>query len=378
MRFPLPHTLLILGALATAIGATPARADVTSVVETPDPIRVNIDGASIVTLRYRVVSSNSLNSAVRSVSGRFRSGATTIETGGGLLSAPVPTGSATPTTTQFIERLRISRAVARRLATGAAIVYERAFNDGGSVPFISTITLRASSNGALSFRTLSVRFDDETLYRVVERGSGLTARARAVTSGRGVLDGHWEVSGPARSGSEAFQRIQRFQRFLAGGRTTVFESPRLPTDRPGLYAVRFTPFRATSIEPLGSFPVIRYFVTVGASTPGLALVRPRAGARVDATTRFVWAATAGAVAYRLEFTGPRGASGLAGRRLAGVDLRPQPGGLISTRLQPFTLARLRRERASYWRVIAYGGEGGAIAASAFRRLGLDRDETDLR
>ena len=359
--------LALIAVLAIA-SASPVRAAIASISATPSTIAVNRQGDSFVTLRYQVGLLSSPTNAVTSASGAFFAGGSAIATVGGPISANVSSAD----TVRLTERVRVPRAVARRIASGETIVYRRVFDDGSNQPTPINVATRITSAGALSFRDLSVRFDDESAYRIVRRGAEITARARAVTIGSGLLSAAWEVSGPAHSTQSAFATLQRVQRRLSGGRATVFESPPLPTDRPGLYTVRFTPLRGGDATFANSFGVIRYFVTLGDALRDLELTDPPAGERADPATQFSWVSSPAAAGYRLEFRGARAASGVAGRSVAAVDLPADDRRIMSTRLQSFTLRRLVNTRASYWRVIAYDAAGAPIAASSLRRLGVGR------
>lgn len=370
---PPPRRAAFLGAVAALLAAliqtAPARADVFNVVVVPGTIDVNAAGDAVVTVRYRVTLNPGTfaDPVIRSTAAEL------VDVGGGatlaVVGGPIQRNAGLNGVTTITEQIRVPRAVALRVAAGDNIDLRRTFNQEvtpGSG--LASANLRASSAGALALRSLTLRFDDESQYRVLRRDAALRAQARLQTTGRGRIDGVWEVSGPAFNTPSVFRRIGQAQKRVAAGGTTLFESPKLPTDRPGLYKVRFLPRRDGDARFNDAFPVLQYFVTQTETLRELQILEPPAGAALGSASRFRWAADPAAAAYRLEFRGRRSLSGAGARRIAAVDVAAGDA-LPSATLRPFTLARLRRERAVYWRVVAYDAAGRPLSSSPLRRLG---------
>ncbi|MCG6883767.1 MAG: hypothetical protein LJE62_08450 [Silicimonas sp.] len=346
-----------LFAMPFAAGAT-----VTGVSVSPDPIVVNERGSALVTLRWRVEVTTSLPVTLESASGTVIGGPV-AETPGRRLSKRV--SAAGVSTHRFSDRIRISRAAIAALASGSTVVYQRSWNDGSGA-VVENVALTLGSGGELSVRNASLRFDDGSYYAIVDEGAPLAAVLRLTSAGAGRFDGIWQVSGPAGTGSAAFRPVGRVRTTLAGSRTSVIESPALPTDRPGLYRVRLLPGPSAGADTAGTFPILTYVVTGAAGPDALGLLSPAPGKAVTPSTRFSWDGVPGASLYRLEFFRASGTGGLAGRRVAAVDL---PGGATSARLKPFTFDRIRRADAALWRVVALDANGRPVAASPARRMG---------
>ena len=360
--------LSVLSSLSIAIHSQPVRAEVISVtVNGGRPVALNPLGASIVTVRYtiRVDSPGSVSSARGSL--RDGVGGAIIRTVGGSVSR----NASQPGIVTVTEQIKVPQAIARRLAAGQPLSYRREFSQSGSSAVVDgDLVFQYSSRGELSLRELSVRFDDESRYRVVRKGEALRARARLKTAGAGSIRGAWEINGPAGSNSSAFRQLQQVNRQITVSGTTVLESPALPTKQPGIFNVRFIPRQGGTSLFQDTFPTLRYFVADGDPEDEISLIRPLNGASLSVAQRFEWQPDPRATAYRLEFRGERSSAGAAGRIVGGVDVRPQSDGLPFTKLKPFTVQRLQKQQAQYWRVIAYDSQGSIISSSAMRRIAV--------
>lgn len=358
---------VIAGAVAMLLMANSAYSAINLVTPTPSTIRLNSQGGAVITVRWAARSVFPGQRTISSSVGELRVNGVVVATPGRALSRQV---SGNVATARFTERIRVSRTIAKQLAAGAAVEYRRRFTDGTPDTMANAATFRLSSSGALSLSNLTLRFDDETQYRVVRESAPLTARARVNTIGRGVFEGTWEVAGPSDASGGAFRPIARERKVLAGSRATVFESPALPTDRPGLYAVRFVPVRDPFDRELSeSFVALRYAVAPGGEVVVVGLRGPGPGAALTSSTRFSWSPMRGASTYRLEFHRQSVGRASVKTRVAAVEVG---GGVVGTRLRPFTVARIERGRAAYWRVVAYDSEGTAIGASPLRSFGVAR------
>ncbi len=266
--------------------------------------------------------------------------------------------------------------------------YIRFFDDGTQTNcYVLKITL--AGGGGFSAREFGLsyvrmRFDDDSIARVVEQGAELRVRAEVRYRGHGLLRAVWEVADPARtrSGKVLYTPIATVHRYLTGTGRTVLEGPALPTTLTGLHLVRLR-----LIEPAIDAPrlFLRYFVRARTAPPAalasIALRAPEPGAALGPETRFAWAPVEGAAAYRLEvYEAP--VPGFAGR--AGGATEPEEGarlvaGLLldgrerSAALSALAASRLRGPAVYLWRVIAFGRDGRLVAASPYRRLVVAAD-----
>ncbi len=266
--------------------------------------------------------------------------------------------------------------------------YIRFFDDGTQTNcYVLKITL--AGGGGFSAREFGLsyvrmRFDDDSIARVVEQGAELRVRAEVRYRGHGLLRAVWEVADPARtrSGKVLYTPIATVHRYLTGTGRTVLEGPALPTTLTGLHLVRLR-----LIEPAIDAPrlFLRYFVRARTAPPAalasIALRAPEPGAALGPETRFAWTPVEGAAAYRLEvYEAP--VPGFAGR--AGGATKPEEGarpvaGLLldgaerSAALSALAASRLRGPAVYLWRVIAFGRDGRPVAASPYRRLVVAAD-----
>ena len=330
------------------------------VTATPSTVNVNPAGSTVLTIRWRVGVLSSIPASI------------VVSSAGGTLSTGLATGGALSQTVQhpgtglifvtFTERLRLDRTSAQLIAQNGGATYDRVFTDinGSSGP--TTVALRSTGGGELSFRDFALEFDDDSNFRVVGKDTALTARAQITTAGKGTLDGVWQVAGPSGSDGSAFRPVGRVRQVLAGSRRTVLESPQLPTDRPGIYRVRFLPDTSNTRAAGETYPELSYSVLAGAGQPALGLIAPDPGSAVSPATQFRWQPVGGAAGYRIEFLAASGA-GISDQRLAALDvLEPQ------ATLRSFTLARLSGTQQVFWRVLAFDAAGDLIAASPARAL----------
>lgn len=343
-----------------AIVGMPAAAAVTSVSASPDPIVVNAQGSVLATVRWTVGVTLSAPATLSSPVGTV-SGGPSSETPGRLLRKNVTTLGAS--THRFSERVRISRASVRALRSGATVTYARSWDDGGA-PSIAVIAMALGSGGELVIQNASLKFGNDSRYAIIGKGEALRAYATITSSGRGRFDGVWQISGPAGVGPGAFVPIDRVRRVLAGPRSTVFESPVLPTDRPGLYQVRLLPGPDASDVTASLIPTIRYLVKPVSGLSEIGLGTPAAGAAITNGTQFSWDGLRGASVYRLEFISD-GSVG-AGDRIAAIDVAAPD---TSTSIRKFTIDRMTRGGARYWRVVALDSSGSPIGSSSIRRIG---------
>ncbi len=362
--------------LIAVVAASPLFAGIVNVTVAPNSVAVDEQGARA-TIRYRITLNTIGGTTVGSgttVSYLSNDGIVYIDgnpvaTIRGAISDTVfiPGGGANPTV-QETEQIRINRGLAARIAAGDTAFYERVFTDvtGQSTTVRVALIYNATQDGENIFRSISLNFDDESLFRTVPQNAAITARMRLTTNGRGRLEGNWEVSGPGPL--HVFRRIGRIRRPLSGARALIFESPVLPTDQAGMYAVRFVPTDPAIAASLPSIPQIQYSVQPIQGEGTIAQLGPRPGANVNATTTFSWEQMPAASAYRVEFLSLSGGSlNERAQRIAAIDVTAAQ---VATRLKPFTLARLSSARVTvYWRVLALDPNGVVVATSPLRPIG---------
>ncbi len=349
----------------------------------------NISGSSTVTIRWQVTYAAALppGTLVRGVLGEI------FVPNGPVLGTlpdigPVPatkTGNGAVAILQ--EQARIPQSVViRALDLGyTQIGIRRQFQTSAQGPApqqgLASIRITSSGLGALTINRIELRFADDSRSTVVPEGSRLTARADVRYSGKGVLQGVWEVASPPSTlGDPVFQQVKLVRLPLLGGQKTTLTIPELPTRISGLHLLRF---RVTQPEGLLDTPVIRYFVTRGDTRqrPVIRILSPAPLTQLDAHTRFGWQPVPGAEGYQIEFFEARNApwaddlrleevnarrlleGGAPLRRTAGVML---PGDLSSVTLSALTRNHLQPGQRYLWRVIAFDKQGRRMAESTLR------------
>lgn len=370
-------TLVLLATLFSLLSTFAQAAGPVSV----SPTVVRIDGAaeSTVTLRWRVGIQSRARQAVTvtSPNAQLSIGGTA---GGALRRTVQHPGGGDVIFVTISERLVINRATAARIAQAGSASLSRSFTDFAGTSRPATVRLQPTTTEQpavddrrqprLTVRFADLAFDDDSLFRVVQSGGPLAARLQLTTTGRGVLDGAWEVAGPSDIAG-GFRVIGRVRQVLAGSRRVIIESPLLPVDRAGIYRLRFVATGGARNSLNLTVPDLRYTVTIvpenqqslaEPSRSALNLSSPKPGAGVTAATRFSWQAIPGASRYRLEFLSS-GSGGLLSERIAAVETAGQ-----SARLKTFALDRLRGSKALRWRVAAFDAEGNLLAMSPARSL----------
>jgi hypothetical protein len=325
-----------------------------SVTATPGTAYVQGTGTATVTIRWTAQITVGSDQTV-----------TLTSTGGTLVAGaqpPVAVGTSLRRTVRLTtgthlvritERLRIDRTTARYILEGGGGSFVRVFTDTLAGTGTASVLLqgRASGSGGLTVQSFDLSFDDGAAFRSVAAGEALVARANVSTSGRGLVQGTWQIAG-SEGGFRTLERV----RFTAGGpKKTLVESPALPTDRAGSFRLRFVLGDGEGAEG----PVIRYTVGAGAEAVGIALTSPAAGAALGSQTRFGWEPVSGAERYRIEFLAEADLATLASVETAKT----------SATVRSFTLERLGTGGPLVWRVVALDAAGNIIARSPQRRIG---------
>jgi hypothetical protein len=269
-----------------------------------------------------------------------------------------------------------------------SMTYERTFNDGfGATTSATTFAIVSGSAGTFSIEHLSLRFDNDTVLRIIEEGTDIHAYVDIKFNGNGLLQGVWELANPgSTAGSPLYQPLRVVRQKLVAGRSSRIPSPPLPSLRNGVHLVRF---RITDPELPVEDPVIKYYVATREEIKqqqqpiAIDLLAPFNQTMLDKDTTFRWQAVAGAKAYQLELyskqqptvadtlpdigalaadqTAPR----LDGPPVAGVLVR---GDKTETSLPENTLSRIRSGQVYFWRLLAVGEDGNVIGVSPIREI----------
>ena len=380
--------VLILFLIAMVLVYVPIHAAITNVTPSPSSALVTLNQPASLTLNWSVAAnlSGSTTATVSSTRGVFgTSTSVTLGTLPSTLSRTV-TGS---TTTSFTETILIPPDViyrAHKLGF-SNLVYQRTFTDG-AVARTSNVTLNITSASASSFSVsrLALYFDDGSQVRVLPPKEPLHVQADVGFVGTGLLQGIWEVAGPASTaGNPAYRPLQTVHQYFVSGDKQILRGPDLPTDSTGIYLVRF---RITEPQPGFDTPVIRYFVSSG--KPGamglppltLALNNPSHYALLSPDTKFSWRAIKNVRAYQLEMYAKSPESNLPElggdadtlATIAAALSRPPvtgiilPGGQTETALSTTTRRHLRSNGAYLWRVLAIDEDGAIVAVSQVREI----------
>ena len=255
-------------------------------------------------------------------------------------------------------------------------------------------SLRPSGPGseAFSVSRLQLRFDDQSLYKVLPKRGHLRAVAELNTTGNGLIEGAWEIAlGSTTVGAPVFRPLALVRQSVAFGGRMVIVSPPLPTNFEGNNLVRL---RIDDPSTTFDVPELQYYVTPEsplpeAQEPRLLLVTaPTPGTPLTLTTRFAWQPVPGAQAYKVEIYGtpPRPGEVLAENQVttpvpldpvpdseAIQGLRPLtgivvPGAVTEVRLRDYSLAHLAGDRRYQWTVKAIGKEGALLGVSPPREI----------
>lgn len=361
-------------AFLISLTGLPAAAEIVSVTASPSRIVLGEEGRTNIVVRYRVQMRNSQGSTLFSPNAEVLANGNGVGIVGGVISDVANPGSRIVTRT-FTETIDIDGGVIGDI-TGVAsrATLRRIFEDGGAPRAVNipVVISNANASSSTTLHNLSIHFDDRSQIRTVPQGGALRAQAVLSVQGRGVITGAWQIDDPRRPGG--FHTLQRVRKPYAGARQLVFDSPALPTRRPGTYRLRFVPDLLTNNRVQEDWGTLHYTVIPNGApglSGGLAAQGPGPASPLTSASRFAWAPRSGAAGYQVEFvTNPTGVLGDDAARVAAVSL---PGSASQTRLKPFTLARIANAGGQvYWRVVALDRRGRTLATSAYQPLGSVR------
>jgi hypothetical protein len=228
---------------------------------------------------------------------------------------------------------------------------------------VVTVSVGGSAAGPLALASVSLRFDDRSLVRILHPAESAAAIAEISYTGSGMLNGLWEVATPpSTQGEPVFAPLSSVSVNLAGGGLTEVTSPALPSTTAGAYYLRFRV--RNPVVPFASL-VLRYAVEASPTeTTPIAVIAPESHATLHADTRFEWRPAPDAVAYRLEFFGAEavaeGTPPLSGQWITASGSAMILSVLAQTHLEPGRLYR--------WRIVAVNAEREIVGRSALYEI----------
>jgi hypothetical protein len=253
--------LFCMFAHGVALGA------VSSVVASPSGVQAELSRATSVNVAWIVNTTGP--GTIGSVHGTYRTDdGTALGTGGASLTKTVSEASAVT----LMETIQIPQnVIVRAHLTGKTfVVYERNFGDeenpvaGSVMLFIiagggasrSTSTAIPGSERAFDVSHFALGFGDGAPVLHATAGDAPTVKAKARFTANGIVDGAWQVAGPNPGVSPQYRILSPVKQ-IVDGTDVIFNSPALPTNKPGLYYLRL---EITTPAITFEAPVIRYFV----------------------------------------------------------------------------------------------------------------------
>lgn len=366
-HLPLVVSLILLAGL---IHSDPAHADINSVTASPASVTVPLGQTRPVTISWRVNRTETDSSGgpfTRLVSSPGASliinGMTVANVAGSLSTTSVLLSGGTSTVT-LTESFTLNPNQLRLLADSAAgsARIERTFSDTQTTATgIVNVYAGSGSSGELTVRRIDLAFQNAARSEVVKQNESLFAVADIAFSSSGVLRGEWRLIDPGTSlGSQSGRVLQVVRQSLlsAGQGRTRITSPKLPTDRSGLYLLAFA---VEQEEAEIEIPVLRYFVieqskkTIIDPFP-MTTLSPAAGATLNDQTVFSWQPVATASAYQVEI-------------FATGESQPLTGKLVPASEQQLSLSSMSldwlQDNTRYqWQVRALDKQGQLLAISA--------------
>jgi hypothetical protein len=195
---------------------------------------------------------------------------------------------------------------------------------------------------------------------IVERNSALVARLTLAYSGSGTLRGRWQVAEPGGGTFAFFRTLSLVRVSLAATQRATLDSPQLPTNLSGRYAVRFClePEGATSIEECAdSTAGVQTLYEVLAPDGGIAGLSPAQGPAGPGSV-FRWHAVPDASIYQLQILSAD--AGGPPRFVTGLLV---PGNAPDAVLSRLTLSKLVPGQRYLWRITAHDADGRLLARS---------------
>ena len=273
-----------------------------------------------------------------------------------------------------------------------AIYYSRDFVAGvtGTTnrAFIRINLIQPNPQAVLTLQRVALRFNDNSVSKIVKSGSRISALVEIKYQGSGLLNAMWEIADPTSTqGSQSLDRFifiakRSVRQYLGAGGRVYIQSPMLPTNFPGNYVLRLRIIQPSSLS--FTQPVLRYSVnqdSIGAGKlPQLRITAPGDKTKLQKNGLFHWAAVPGAKAYQLEMylwdMNARLASELSQRGYDETTVKDKtpstgtlvPGNKTSLSLSALSRGQLRHGESYLWRINAIGKNGQVISRSALRQI----------
>jgi hypothetical protein len=359
--------LLLTGLLHTS----GVKADINSVSSSPSSATVPVGQTTTVTVSWRVNRTETditgpgpFTRLVSSPGATLVINGVTVATVAGSLSTTsvlLSSNTSTVTLTESITLLPNQTKMLAESGAGSARV-ERTFSDTQtSATGVLSLYAGGGSAGPLAVRRIDLAFQNAARSEVVEQNESLFAVADIAFASSGILRGEWRLIEPSASlGSQAGRVLQVVRQSLLSsgqGRTRI-TSPKLPTDRSGLYLLAF------AVEQDGAqveIPVLRYFVVEQNQNDlvdpfPLITFSPDEDATLSEQTLFAWQPVNMAAAYQVEIFENDAQQPLTGKLVPASDHQ--------LRLSAMSLDWLTANTRYQWQVKALGKQGQLLAISA--------------
>lgn len=243
-----------------------------------------------------------------------------------------------------------------------------------------------SSN--LELQNVALRFDDDSISKIVQRNQPIQAEAELTYANGGMLVGQWEIATPASTqGEPVFLPLENIRIYLNPSRNKLLTSPTLPSDQAGLYLLRFQ-IQQPQLQNVSAIQ-IQYFVREKVAAfekeiRPMRVVAPNANAWLAPTTEFSWQGIPGAGAYRVEIFASESPPATWAERVAtarrsqSMEVLQDDGQAITGVLVPgsqtkavisaVSFSYLNRRNEYLWRVIAIDSNGFVIGETAPRSI----------
>ncbi|MEO8062437.1 MAG: hypothetical protein ABI821_06795 [Pseudomonadota bacterium] len=349
-----------------------AQADILSVRAQPARSTANAGQDFALALTWQVTLDVADSGGARSAGGAFFNATTGAALG---LAVPVITnfgGGGVHTVTDLIaidgatladwRRQGIRRVGYRRpftsATTGRVVTGQSLIDVAGS----ALEGLRDAAPGELRVLRMELAFESGRRIEVVERGAALEARLTLSYSGGGTLRGRWQVADPGGGERPFFRTVSLVRENLSPTQRATLESPKLPTNLSGRYALRFCLETAAANQPeecADSSAGVQslYEVRVPDHTVAITGLFP-AGGDAGPGSVFRWSGVPGASIYQLQIM--RAGAGGNVEFVTGVLV---PGAAPNSILSQLALSKLEPGQRYRWRITAHDVDGGLLAKS---------------
>jgi hypothetical protein len=221
--------------------------------------------------------------------------------------------------------------------------------------------LREAAPGELRVLRMELQFASGKRVEIAPRAASLVARLTLSYSGGGTLRGRWQVAEPGGGANPFFRTVSLVRATLAPTQRATLESPRLPTQSSGRYALRFC-LDAGGANPdedcADSSAGVQTIYEVSAPAAAAITMLAPAGGSAGPASIFRWTAVPGASLYQLQIMIAR--DGLEPQFVTGLLL---PGLTAEAALSQLVISKLVPGSRYRWRVTAHDANGGLLARS---------------